>query len=49
MYMREGEPAARKEFWVRFTAATAAVLVVVLSLAAEPLLNLASKAMLTTF
>jgi NADH-quinone oxidoreductase subunit N len=49
MYMREGEPAARKEFWVRFTAATAALLVVVLSLAAEPLLNLASKAMLTIF
>ena len=49
MYMREGEPAARKEFWVRFTAAAAAVLVVVLSLAAEPLLNLASKAMLATF
>jgi NADH-quinone oxidoreductase subunit N len=49
MYMREGEPAARKEFWVRFTATAAAVLVVVLSLAAEPLLNLASKAMLATF
>ena len=49
MYMREGEPAARKEFWVQFTAAAAAVLVVVLSLAAEPLLNLASKAVLATF
>lgn len=49
MYMREGEPAARKEFWVRFTAATAALLVVVLSLAAEPLLSLASKAVLTFF
>ena len=49
MYMREGEPMARKEFWVRFTAAAAAILVVVLSLAAEPLLNLASKAVLTIF
>jgi NADH-quinone oxidoreductase subunit N len=49
MYMKEGEPDARKEFWVRFTAAAAAVLVIVLSLAAEPLLNMASKAMLTIF
>jgi NADH-quinone oxidoreductase subunit N len=49
MYMRDGEPMARKEFWVRFTAAAAAVLVVVLSLAAEPLLDLASKAVLTMF
>jgi NADH-quinone oxidoreductase subunit N len=37
MYMREGEPAARKEFWVQFTAAAAALMVVVLSLAAGPL------------
>ncbi len=49
MYMKEGEPDARKEFWVRFTAAAAAFLVIVLSLAAEPLLNMASKAMLTIF
>ena len=49
MYMRDGEPVARKEFWVHFTAAAAAVLVVILSLAAEPLLNLASKAVLTTY
>jgi len=49
MYMRDGEPVARKEFWVHFTAAAAAVLVVILSLAAEPLLTLASKAVLTTY
>ena len=49
MYMREGEPTARKEFWVRSTAAAAAILVVVLSLAAGPLLNLAAKAVLTIF
>ncbi len=49
MYMRDGEPEARKEFWVTFTAAAAALLVVGLSLAAGPLLNLASKAMLWLF
>jgi NADH-quinone oxidoreductase subunit N len=49
MYMREGEPVARKEFWVQFTAAATAVLVIALSLAAGPLLNLASKAVLLTF
>jgi NADH-quinone oxidoreductase subunit N len=49
MYMKDGEPEARKEFWVRFTAAAAALLVIVLSLVAEPLLNLASKAVLTIF
>jgi NADH-quinone oxidoreductase subunit N len=49
MYMREGEPVARTEFWVQFTAAAAAVLVVLLTLVAGPLLNLASKAVFTTF
>jgi NADH-quinone oxidoreductase subunit N len=49
MYMREGEPVARKEFWVRFTAAASAVLVVVLSLVAGPLLNLVAKAVLAIF
>lgn len=49
MYMRDGEPVARKEFWVQLTAAVTAVLVVVLSLAAGPLLNLASRAMLAIF
>jgi NADH-quinone oxidoreductase subunit N len=49
MYMREGEPVARTEFWVQFTAAVTAVLVVLLTLVAGPLLNLASKAVLLTF
>jgi NADH-quinone oxidoreductase subunit N len=49
MYMRDGEPVARKEFWIHFTAAASAVLVVVLSLVAQPLLNLASKAVLAMF
>ena len=49
MYMREGEPVASKEFWVQFIAAVTAVLVVALSLAAGPLLNLASRAVLFTF
>ena len=49
MYMREGEPEARTEFWVQFTAAVTAILVIVLTLAAQPLLNLASKALMLTF
>jgi len=49
MYMRDGEPVARKEFWVQFTAAAMAVLVVALSLAAGPLLGMASRAVLTKF
>jgi NADH-quinone oxidoreductase subunit N len=49
MYMREGEPQARTEFWVNFTAAFTAVLVITLTLFAQPLLNLASKAVMFTF
>ena len=49
MYMREGEPVARTEFWLQFTAATTAALVVILSLAAGPLMNLANKAVLLIF
>jgi NADH-quinone oxidoreductase subunit N len=49
MYMREGEPEARTEFWVQLTAALTAILVIVLTLAAQPLLNLASKALMLTF
>jgi NADH-quinone oxidoreductase subunit N len=49
MYMREGEPVARTEFWLQFTAAVSAVLVILLTLIAGPLLNLASKAVLFTF
>jgi NADH-quinone oxidoreductase subunit N len=49
MYMREGEPEARSEFWVQFTAAVTAILIIVLTLAAQPLLDLASKAVMLTF
>jgi NADH-quinone oxidoreductase subunit N len=49
MYMREGEPTARKDFWVQFTAALTAVLVVLLTLFAQPLLNLAARALMITF
>ncbi len=49
MYMREGEPEARTEFWVQFTAALTAVLIILLTLFAQPLLNLASKAVMLTF
>jgi NADH-quinone oxidoreductase subunit N len=49
MYMRDGEPEARKEFWVRFTAIATAVLVVALSLFAQPLLTLASRAVMSMF
>jgi NADH-quinone oxidoreductase subunit N len=49
MYMRDGEPVARKDFWIHFAAAASAVLVVALSLVAQPLLNLASKAVLAMF
>ncbi len=49
MYMREGEPEARTEFWLQFTAAVTAILIIVLTLAAQPLLNLASKALMLTF
>ncbi len=49
MYMREGEPEARKEFWVQFTAAFTAVLVILLTLFAQPLLSLASQAVMMTF
>jgi len=47
--MREGEPEARTEFWVQFTAALTAILIIVLTLAAQPLLNLAAKAVMFTF
>jgi NADH-quinone oxidoreductase subunit N len=49
MYMREGEPEARSEFWVQFTAAVTAILIIALTLAAQPLLDLASKAVMLTF
>ncbi len=49
MYMREGEPIARNEFWVKFTAVASAVLLIALTLLAQPLLNLASKSLLLAF
>jgi NADH-quinone oxidoreductase subunit N len=49
MYMREGQPVARTEFWTQFTAVVAAIMVIALTLAAQPLLNLASKAILLIF
>lgn len=49
MYMREGEPTARTDFWVQFTAVLSAVLIVVLTLVAQPLLNLAARALMITF
>ncbi|NJD60549.1 MAG: NADH-quinone oxidoreductase subunit N, partial [Anaerolineae bacterium] len=49
MYMRDGEPEARREFWVQFTAALTAVLVVLLTLFAQPLLSLASQAVMLTY
>ena len=49
MYMKDGEPVARTEFWLQFTAAATATLVILLSLIAGPLMNLASKAVLLTF
>jgi NADH-quinone oxidoreductase subunit N len=49
MYMRDGEPSARTDFWVQFTAGLTAVLIVVLTLVAQPLLNLAARALMITF
>ncbi len=49
MYMREGEPVARNEFWLKFIAVISAIMVIALTVTAEPILNLASKAFLLTF
>lgn len=49
MYMREGQPTARTEFWTQFTALAAAVLIIVLTLVAQPLLDLASRAVLLIY
>lgn len=46
MYMREGEPIVRKEFWLYLTAGITAVGTVLLSLFSTPLLNWASQAVL---
>ncbi len=49
MYMREGQPIIRTEFWTRAVAVVAAILVIVLTVTAEPILSLASKAFLLVF
>jgi len=46
MYMREGEPVVRREFWLYLTASAAAVGTVLLSIFSTPLLNWASQAVL---
>lgn len=49
MYMRDGEPEARRENWLYLTALVTAVCVVLLSIFSEPLLNAASQAALLLF
>jgi NADH-quinone oxidoreductase subunit N len=49
MYMRDGEPVARRETWLYATTALAAVGTVVLSLYSEPLFTWASQAVLSLF
>lgn len=49
MYMREGEPVARTNVWLQLTAAIAAVLTIVLTLTAQPLMEVANKALLQIF
>jgi NADH-quinone oxidoreductase subunit N len=46
MYMQDGEPEISRNFWLQFTAVSAALLTVVLSLASGPLLDWAAKATL---
>jgi NADH-quinone oxidoreductase subunit N len=48
MYMREGAPVARLNFWTQFTAVVSAIMIIVLTVTAEPLLNLAARALLLT-
>jgi NADH-quinone oxidoreductase subunit N len=49
MYMRDGEPQARRETWLYLTAYGAAIGVVVFSIFSAPLLNWASQAILQLF
>jgi len=49
MYMRPGEPIARRETWLYATTTLAAVGTVVLSLYSEPLITWASQAVLSLF
>ena len=46
MYMKDGEPEISKNFWLHFTAVSAALLTVLLSLASTPLLDWAAQATL---
>jgi NADH-quinone oxidoreductase subunit N len=46
MYMRDGEPVVRREFWLYLTASTAAVGTVLLSIFSTPLITWASQAVL---
>jgi NADH-quinone oxidoreductase subunit N len=49
MYMREGEPVARTDVWLQLTAALTAILTIVLTLTAQPLMELANRALLQIF
>jgi NADH-quinone oxidoreductase subunit N len=49
MYMQDGEPVVRREAWLYATAFISAIGVVLLSLFATPLLNLASQAIMQLF
>jgi hypothetical protein len=49
MYMQDGEPEVHRDPWLGLTTGAAAVGTVVLSLAAMPLINWASQAVLTLF
>jgi NADH-quinone oxidoreductase subunit N len=49
MYMREGQPIARLSFWPQFTMLVSATMIIALTLTAEPLLNLATRAILFIF
>ncbi len=49
MYMQAGEPQAQREPWISFTAGAAAIGTVVLSVAAAPLFQWASQAVLRLF
>ncbi len=49
MYMREGEPVARTDVWLQLTAAITAVLTIVLTLTAQPLMDVANKALMQIF
>ena len=49
MYMRPGEPEARRDTWLNLTAGAAALATVVLSLFSAPLFSWAAQALLHTF